>query len=115
MKSFMANSTGVGLDMMMEMLPYVESIVMDPDFDKMKKRIKGEKDVTLAELMADSFPMIAQKKRKEMYGIVSAVTGKTIDEIDKQPIRETLTIFMDVMGNDVLNFFIYSARLVARM
>ena len=115
MKNFRANSTGVGLDLMMEMLPYVESIVMDPDFDKMKKRIKNEKDVTLAELMGDSFPMVAQKKRKEMYGIVSAATGKTIEEIDKQPLHETLTVFMDVMGSDVLNFFIYSARLVARM
>ena len=115
MVNFRSNSTGIALDAMLEMLPYVESIITDPDFSEMKKRIKREDGVTFAELIGDSFPMFAKKRRNEMYGIVAAVTGKTIDEIDKQPIHETLAVFSDVMGSDVLSFFIYSARLVAKM
>ena len=115
MKMIQNRNTGVGLDMMAAMLPHVEEIVRDPEYKAIKEKIKTDKETTLADLMGEAFPLIAVKKRSALYGIVGAITGKTPEEIDAQPLRETLEVFMGTMGSDVLSFFTYCARLTARL
>ena len=107
--------TGAGLDAMAAMLPHIDAILSDPEYRRIKDRIKEEKSMTLVELSSQVFPVIAVKNRPALYGIVSAVTGKTPEEIDAQPLDETLAVFEGALGSDILGFFGYCARLAARM
>ena len=115
MDNIRAKNTGVGLDMMAAMLPHVEEIVSDPEFKEIKERVKADKSTTLADLMGKAFPLIAVKKRSALYGIVGAITGKTQEEIDDQPLSETLEVFMGATGSDLLGFFTYCARLIVKL
>lgn len=108
--------TGIALDEMAAMLPHMETLLHDADYRALKERVKSEgENLTISDIMSDAFSMIAVKNRKSMYGIVSAVSGKTEEEIDAQPIEETLNVFRGAMGSQVLDFFSFCARLAVRL
>lgn len=108
--------TGAALDAMMDMLPYVQEIVSDPEFTDYKKTINDKKSgVTLMDMSKDAFNLIASKHRRALYGIVAAVTGQSAEEIDAQPLRQTMEVFQGATGSEIINFFAYCAFLVARM
>ena len=115
MDNIRAKNTGVGLDMMMKILPHVEDIINDPEYKEIKAKIKTNKETTIGDLMGEAFPLIAVKKRAALYGIVGAITGKTPEEIDAQPLNETLDVFIGATGSDILGFFTYCARLIVKM
>lgn len=108
-------NTGAGLDAMAAMLPHIEAILCDPEYRRIRDRMREDKSTTLGELSSQVFPVIAVKNRPALYGIVGAVTGKTPEEIDAQPLCQTLAVFEGALGSDILGFFGYCAHLAARM
>ena len=108
-------TTGAGLDAMLAMLPHIDAILNDPEYRRIKEKVKNDKSATLGELSSQVFPIIAAKNRPALYGVVGAVTGKTAQEIDAQPLEETMAVFESALGSDILGFFAYCARLAARM
>lgn len=108
--------TGVALDAMAAMLPHLEAILYDADYRALKDRVQqeGEK-LTISDIMGGAFSVLAVKNRPALYGIVAAVTGKTAEEIDAQPIEETLATFRGAMGSQVLDFFSFCARMAVRL
>lgn len=108
--------TGVALDAMAAMLPHVEAILHDADYRALKDRVQQEgAQLTISDILNDAFYAVAVKNRPALYGIVAAVTGKTAEEIDVQPIEETLATFRGAMGSQVLDFFSFCARLAVRL
>lgn len=108
--------TGEALDAMAAMLPHMEALLHDAEYCAIKERVKreGEK-LTISDIMGDAFDAVAVKNRPALYGIVAAVTGKTAEEIDAQPIEETLATFRGAMGSQVLDFFSFCARMAVRL
>lgn len=116
MSDILANKTTTdGLDMLAAMLPHLDTILHDEEFNRIRSRVKDDASLTLADVMSDAFHVFAVKNRPAMLGIVSAATGKTPDQVAAQPLEETLTVFQGVMGARTLDFFTYCARLAARM
>lgn len=104
-----------GLDLLAKVLPHLDMILHDDDYNRLKDRIQGNKELTMSDIMGDAYDVIAMKNRAALYGIVSAVTGKEPKEIAEQPLEETLSVFQSVMGSSVINFFIFCARMAARL
>lgn len=108
--------TGIALDAMEAMLPHMETILHDADYRALKERVQREgANLTVSDIMGDAFSAVAVKNRPALYGIVAAVTGKTVEEIDAQPVEETLEAFRGAMGSQVLDFFSFCARLAVRL
>lgn len=72
-------------------------------------------NLTVSDIMGDAFSAVAVKNRPALYGIVSAMTGKTAEEIDAQPVEDTLEAFRGAMGAQTLDFFSFCARLAVRL
>lgn len=108
--------TGIALDEMAAMLPHMETLLHSEDYRALKERVQREgANLTVSDIMGDAFSAVAVKNRPALYGIVSAVTGKTVEEIDAQPVEETLEAFRGAMGSQVLDFFSFCARLAVRL
>lgn len=108
--------TGIALDEMAAMLPHMETLLHSDDYRALKERVQREgANLTVSDIMGDAFSAVAVKNRPALYGIVAAVTGKTEEEVDKQPIEETLEAFRGAMGSQVLDFFSFCARLAVRL
>lgn len=108
--------TGIALDEMAAMLPHMETLLRSIDYRALKERVQQEgANLTVSDIMGDAFSAVAVKNRPALYGIVSAVTGKTVEEIDAQPVEETLEAFRGAMGSQVLDFFSFCARLAVRL
>ena len=114
-KMFDNKKTGEGLDAMMKMLPHMEAIIQSEDFAKLKERMKNNKELTFSDIMGDAFTVIAMKNRAALYGIVGAAMDKTPEEVAAQPLEDTLNAFRGVVGSRTLDFFIFCARMVARL
>lgn len=113
--NFSGVSSDDGLDMLAKILPHLDAIIHDADYDQLKERIKANKDLTMSDIMGEAYTVIAMKNRPALYGIVGAVTGKTEKEVAEQPLEETLSVFQGVMGSKVLDFFIFCARMAVRL
>ena len=108
--------TGIALDEMAAMLPHMETLLHSEEYRALKDRVHREgSNLTVSDIMGDAFSAVAVKNRTSLYGIVSAVTGKTVEEVDKQPIEDTLDAFRGAMGSQVLDFFSFCARLAVRL
>ena len=108
--------TGIALDEMAAMLPHMETLLHSDDYRALKERVQREgASLTIADVLGDAFCAVAVKNRPALYGIVAAVTGKTVEEIDAQPIEETLEAFRGAMGAQTLDFFSFCARLAVRL
>ena len=108
--------TGIALDEMAAMLPHMETILHDADYRALKERVQREgASLTVSDILRDSFCAVAVKNRPALYGIVAAVTGKTVEEIDEMPVEETLEAFRGATASQVLDFFSFCARLAVRL
>lgn len=107
--------TGKGLDAMAAMLPHMETILNSASFVRLKDRVRANAQLTLSDILSDAFAVVAVDNRLSLYGIVAAASGKTPEEVAEQPLEETLAVFRDAMGAQVLDFFTFCARLAVRL
>lgn len=107
--------TDEGLDLLAKILPYLDTILHDDEYSRLKDRVKDNKNLTLSDIMGDAYMVIAMKNRPALYGIVGAVMGKEPAEVAAQPLEETLKVFQGVMGSKVLDFFIFCARTAVKL
>ncbi len=87
-------STYEGLDAMMTILPDVARILNDPEAEEVSKKFKGDnaKDVEAGDAFHALLPLFARKYRPELYRIVAACQGCTVDEITSQPLTKTIAV-----------------------
>lgn len=107
--------TDEGLDLLAKIHPYLDNILHNDSYNRLKNRIQNDKELTMLDIMGDAYNAIAMDNREAIYGIVSVVTGKEPKDVAKQPLEETLTVFQDVMGSSVISFFTFCARMAVRL
>lgn len=107
--------TAEGLDLLAKVLPHLDAILHDDDYNRLKDRMQANKELTMLDIMEDAYDVIAMKNRTALYGIVSAITGKEPKEIAEQPLEETLSVFQSVMSSSVISFFTFCARMAVRL
>lgn len=109
-------STEAALDMMMKILPDVALIMNDTEADEMIAQLRSEEagNVETGDAMRCLLPMFAGKYRENLYNIVAAFAGCTVDEIREQDISKTMLTMMyglKVTGH----FFTCCLRMVRSM
>ena len=115
MENLLKMNTDRGLDVMAKMLPHLEKIIKSEEMRKIRAEVKADSAKTIADVMPEAFAAIAMNNRECLYGIVSAVTGKEIQDVAKMPLTETMKVFSGATGAEIIGFFTYFAHLALRM
>lgn len=71
--------------------------------------MQGKGTGTLADIVARSVPVLLDRHYDDVVAILSALTGKTVEEINAQPGTETIADIRAVMDGDLTSFFSLSA------
>ena len=106
-------STDRALDVLCEIAPYIANIATDEELmEVIGKSIKSDgmtrAGVLLlgAEKLTKMIPVLLKTHRNDVYGVVAAVNGKTLDEIAQQNfIKTTAQVVEVIRDKDLLDFF----------
>lgn len=112
-------STDQALDVLCELTPYISNIASDKDVVSTVGKVvdTGEdmnsygKFLILAERLGEITPVLLKTHRTDVYGILSVLNGKTVEEISAQPVGETIRQVREAFSDmELLRFFKSSAR-----
>lgn len=106
-------TTDRALDVLCEIAPYIANIATDEELMAViGKSIKSDgltrAGVLLlgAEKLTKMIPVLLKTHRNDIYGVVAAVNGKTLDEIAQQNfIKTTAQVVEVIRDKDLLDFF----------
>lgn len=106
-------STDECLDVLCEITPHVASIVADEEIMAAIGKAAPKKDLTSAGVMMTAvsrltkcIPLLVKTHRDDVYAILAAVGGMTVEEIAKQNTIITLTQIRAVCKDkELLDFF----------
>jgi hypothetical protein len=106
-------TTDKALDVLCEITPYIANIATDDEpMAVIGKAVKREgmtrAGVLLlgAEKLTKMVPVLLKTHRDDVYGVVAAVNGKTVDEIREQNfIKTTAQIVEVIKDKELLDFF----------
>lgn len=94
--------------------PYIINISADENLSKiLKEKITGGKKMSKAEIMvygakkvSEIVPLILKDHKEDVFGVLSALNGKTPDEVAKQNILETMKQVRECANDtDLIDFF----------
>ena len=106
--------TDRGLDVLCEIVPYLGNIVEDETLTAELRRKSGlDASATTAEVYAAGIeklskivPVVFKTHRNDVYAIVAAVNGKTIQEIAEQNFLKTAMDIRDIIADkEFVRFF----------
>ena len=112
-------TTDRALDVLCELTPYVDNIAHDEsilsEIGKVENFENGITKQGLALVWAGRIskltPVLLKTHRADVYGILSIVNEKSVGEIAKQSIKETIRQVTDaIQDEDLLSFFKSSAQ-----
>lgn len=106
-------TTDKALDVLCEIAPYIANIATDEELMAViGKAIKSDgmtrAGVLLlgAEKLTKMIPVLLKTHRDDVYGVVAAVNGKTVEEIRAQNVIKTTAQIVEVVKDkELLDFF----------
>lgn len=109
-------STEKGLDVLVELTPYVSNIATSETLAAELKKLaetpaSGLKSalqqmVYGADVFSRLIPILLKERREDVYGILSVMNEKPIEEIAEQNIMQTIGMIREVFSDkDMLSFF----------
>lgn len=107
-------TTDRAADVLCEITPYLANIAGDEELlAELRNAIDPKSAATQAELMAKGVekitkivPIVLQKRKADVFGILAAINEKSIDEIGNQNIIATMAQVREVIKDkDLMDFF----------
>lgn len=102
-------------DVLCEVSIYALNILSDKELlDSLRMQLEGtDGDSTKAELIAvasekiaELVPLLLKKHKDDVFGIVAAVNGLTLEQVRKQKIIKTMTAIKEMaQDKDLIDFF----------
>lgn len=93
-------------------LPYAAELMDSEELKDFKAELKKKEENTGGDTMKKLLEIMLVKKREAVFGLLGAVCGKTAEEIEEQDWEETKKLMESPILNDLLDFFIFSVRMV---
>lgn len=93
-------------------LPYAAELMDSEELKDFKAELKKKEENTGGDTMKKLLEIMLVKKREVVFGLLGAVCGKTAEEIEEQDWEETKKLMESPILNDLLDFFIFSVRMV---
>ena len=105
-------STERALECMTKIVPHMVEIVSDPQVAEVKKMLleKGAQ-ATNSDVMEAIYPLLMDKHRDAVCGMIAAMSDKTVDEVKKQPWQESFAQIKAGFANELFDVFPYAVRL----
>lgn len=101
------------LKIMAQIAPYMGEIFDDEDASVLIESIRDGKGDSLAgTAMKKTLPLFAEKHRDALCGMIAVSTGKKLDDVLTQPIRDTISDMQNMLLDETILFFIGCLRLV---
>lgn len=111
-------STEIALDKICEITPYAIGIAEDKEFMKMFVKKAFVKEDAKPEVIREAaykmtlekvkkfVPIVLKKHREDVFGVLSVLNEKSIEDISKQPVRITIKECVDLFNDkELLDFF----------
>lgn len=106
-------STDLGFDMMEKLLPDVASILADEDVKRVKESFaKKNAKIAVGASFDPVLGLFLGKHRETMFRIAATVSQKTVAEVKKQPLHDTVETVQQGLSDDMMTFFASCLRLV---
>lgn len=120
------------LDQMMELLPFIATIIEDAETKGLRDMLRPKKDVKkgseketekeekrpeyhTADLLSRLYPLMLTSHRAELYGILSILTGETIEAVKQKPFSEIKALLKGENGlKDFFDFFPFLLQMALR-
>lgn len=108
-------STDNATDILCELTPYINNIVSDDELLAELKSSASDPNMTKAQLITTGIdrinriiPILLKKKRTDVYGILSVLCEKSVEEIAKQKFTETAIQICEIIKDKELRDFFKS-------
>lgn len=107
-------TTDEGLDVLCEITPYIGAIIGDEALTaELRRKVDIDDSASKAEVyaagldrIAKLMPIIFKTHRADVYGIIAAVNGKSVEEIAAQNVFKTGAEIRDIIKDkDFVDFF----------
>lgn len=111
-------STEIALDKICDLTPYATAIAEDKEFMKMFNKRAFLKDDSKPELIREAaykmtlekvkkfVPIVLKKHREDVFGVLSVLNDKEIQEVAKQPVTVTIKECIDLFNDkELIDFF----------
>jgi hypothetical protein len=109
-------STDKGLDVLVELTPYVSSIATSETLTAELKKLAETKRESLksqlqqlvfgADMFSRLIPILLKERRNDVYGIISVLNEKPVEEVATQNIMKTVAEIREIFSDgDLLSFF----------
>ena len=107
-------TTDRAMDVLCEITPFIANITADEELlAELRNAIDPKAVKTKAELMVKGVekitklvPIVLKKRKTDVFGILAALNGKTVEEIGKQNIIATMAQVREVVKDkDLMDFF----------
>jgi hypothetical protein len=108
-------TTEQATDTLVRIAEPVANIMDDPAMKDVLQSVAGMNRDTpmykvVSSLIAKVLPLMLKSRRDDTYSIISAMTGKELEQIEKQNILVTLNDCRDFIDKDFIDFFRSSGR-----
>ena len=107
-------STDKALDVLCELVPYIDNILVDEELiAEIKRKVKLPEGASRADYLNIGLekvnkivPILLKKKRGDIYGILSVLNETPIEEMGKQNVLVTASQLREVLKDrDLIDFF----------
>lgn len=108
--------TKTTFEVMEKALPFVLDLIRDEEVVEFKEKFRGEEkeDVTLGEAMEKLMGIFLIRKRDVVIKLLSVVTGKSVEEIEKQEYSVTKIELKNLLNGDIFDFFTWSLHMATK-
>lgn len=107
-------TTNQAADALVKVMEPVCNIIKDPDAVPMLQGLTSISSMEgLTGALMKVVPYCLEKHRADAWKILSALTGKTVNKIEKQSILVTMADIRDSIDKDLIDFFKSSAGVTA--
>lgn len=111
-------NTDQALDVLCESAPYLGNIIEDASLTlELKRKLKIGAGASQAEIIAAGIdkiaklvPIILRAHREDVYAIIAAVNGKTLEDVSKQNALKTAGEIKDIVKDKAFLDFFKSLR-----
>lgn len=92
-------------------LPFISEISSCKTVKAFKEKDEAEKHMPINDMMHLLMPAFLTEKREAVFGLLGAISGKTVEEIEKQDWEETKELLKSPILSDLYDFFIFAVRM----
>ena len=96
-------------ELIIRITPAVSNIMDDEEMQPLLDKVAGSREMPLAKLIPSLLPPVVtfalRKHKADLYEIVGAFSGKSVKEVGKMNILDTMNIIKDSIDKDFTDFF----------